>query len=254
MSEKLCLKWNDFQDNVNSAFGSLREDSDFTDVTLACGDGQQIEAHKVILAAQSPFFQGLFKRNKHPNQLVYMRGVIYENLVAIVDFLYHGEANVFQENLDSFLAIAEDLKLKGLMGENGPKDGDDMSSEVGQKTNATQPTESKHIKEEKYLTSERKINHKALAIPGSGDFAALEEQVRSMMEKSENRLPKRKDKKENAFASICKVCGKEGNGIDIKRHIEANHLKGISLPCNLCENTFRSRRQLVKHRLKQHVQ
>ena len=55
MSEKLCLKWNDFQGNVNSAFGSLREDSDFTDVTLACGDGWQIEAHKVILAAQNPF-------------------------------------------------------------------------------------------------------------------------------------------------------------------------------------------------------
>ena len=253
MSEKLCLKWNDFQDNVNSAFGSLREDKDFTDVTLACGDGQQIEAHKVILAAQSPFFQGLFKCNKRPNQLVYMRGVIYENLVAIVDFLYHGEANVFQENLDSFLAIAEDLKLKGLMAENGPKYGDDRSSEVGQKNNPLL-TESKQSKEEKYLTLERKINHKALAIPGSGDFAALEEQVRSMMEKSENRLPKRKDKKENAFASICKVCGKEGNGIDIKRHIEANHLEGISLPCNLCENTFRSRRQLVKHRLKQHVQ
>ena len=183
MSEKLCLKWNDFQDNVNSAFGSLREDKDFTDVTLACGDGQQIEAHKVILAAQSPFFQGLFKRNKHPNQLVYMRGVIYENLVAIVDFLYHGEANVYQENLDSFLAIAEDLKLKGLMGENGPKDGDDRSSEVGQKNNPLL-TESKQSKEEKYLTLERKINHKALAIPGSGDFAALEEQVRSMMEKA----------------------------------------------------------------------
>ena len=219
MSEKLCLKWNDFQDNVNSAFGSLREDSDFTDVTLACGDGQQIEAHKVILAAQSPFFDGLFKRNKRLNQLVYMRGVIYENLVAIVDFLYHGEANVFQENLDSFLAITEDLKLKGLMGENGQKEGDDKSSEVGQKNNPLL-TESKHIKEEKYLTSERKINHKALAIPGSGDFAALEEQVRSMMEKSDNRLPKRNDKKENGFASICKMCGKEGNGIDIKRHIE----------------------------------
>ena len=45
MSEKLCLKWNDYQDNVNSAFGSLREDNDFPDVTLACEDGQQIEAH-----------------------------------------------------------------------------------------------------------------------------------------------------------------------------------------------------------------
>ena len=64
MAEKLCLKWNDFQENVNAAFGSLRDDHEFADVTLACEDGQQIEAHKVILAASSPFFQDLLKRNK----------------------------------------------------------------------------------------------------------------------------------------------------------------------------------------------
>ena len=117
MYEKLCLKWNDFQENVNTAFGSLREDNEFADVTLACEDGQQIEAHKVILAASSPFFRNLLKRNKHPHPLIYMRGVKSENLLAIVDFLYTGEANVFQESLDSFLAIAEELRLKGLMGQ-----------------------------------------------------------------------------------------------------------------------------------------
>ena len=47
MSEKLCLKWNDFQENVNTAFGNLRGNSNFSDVTLACEDGQQFEAHKV---------------------------------------------------------------------------------------------------------------------------------------------------------------------------------------------------------------
>ena len=66
MSEKLCLKWNDFKENVNAAFGNLREDCEFADVTLAFADGQQIEAHKVILAASSPFFQNLLSRNKHP--------------------------------------------------------------------------------------------------------------------------------------------------------------------------------------------
>ena len=40
-----------------------------------------------------------------------------DDLLAIVDFLYCGEANVYQENLDSFLAIAEDLQLKGLTGQ-----------------------------------------------------------------------------------------------------------------------------------------
>ena len=34
--------------------------------------------------------------------------------LAILDFFYRGEANVFQENLDSFPAIVEELK--GFMG------------------------------------------------------------------------------------------------------------------------------------------
>ena len=45
-----------------------------------------------------------------------MRGVQSKDLLAIVDFLYFGETNVSQENLDSFLAIAEELQLKGLIG------------------------------------------------------------------------------------------------------------------------------------------
>ena len=116
MSEKLCLQWNDFQGFIKSAFGNLREGNEFADVTLACEDGQQVEAHKVILAASSPFFQKLLGRNKHPHPLIYMRGVKSGDLLAIVDFLYRGEANVFQVNLDSFLAIAEELQLNGLMG------------------------------------------------------------------------------------------------------------------------------------------
>ena len=107
--EKLCLKWSDFQENAISAFRTLREDREFTDVTLACEDGQQVEAHKVILASSSPFFQNLLRRNKHPHPLVYMRGINSEDLVAMIDFLYFGEANVNQENLDSFLAVAEDF-------------------------------------------------------------------------------------------------------------------------------------------------
>ena len=107
MSERFCLNWNDFQDNVKSAFGNLRDDQDFTDVTLACEDGHTIEAHKVILVASSPFLQKLLKLNKHPHPLIYMRGMKSEDLSAIIDFLYYGSANVYQENLDSFLSIAE---------------------------------------------------------------------------------------------------------------------------------------------------
>ena len=118
MSEKLCLQWNKFKDNVVSSFGSLREDKDFPDVTLACEGGKHIEAHRIILASSSPFFENLLRISKHSHPLIYMRGVRSEVLNAVLDFLYFGEVKVFQESLDSFLAIAEELKLKGLTLEN----------------------------------------------------------------------------------------------------------------------------------------
>ena len=94
MAEKLCLQWNDFKKNTIDALGRLTKDNDFSDVTLACEDGQQVEAHKVILAVSSPLFQSLLKKNKHPHPLIYMRGVKSDDLKAIIAFLYCGEANV----------------------------------------------------------------------------------------------------------------------------------------------------------------
>ena len=46
-----------------------------------------------------------------------MRGTKSQDLLAVVDFLYWGKANVFQENLDYFLAIAEDLQTERIDGE-----------------------------------------------------------------------------------------------------------------------------------------
>ena len=100
--EKLRLQWNDFKENVSSAFGDLRQDKEFADVTLACEDGQQVEAHKVILVASSPFFLNILKRIKHPHPLIYMTDVKSNNLMAMVDFMYQRGANVFQEDFDSF--------------------------------------------------------------------------------------------------------------------------------------------------------
>ena len=122
MSEKLCLQWNDFQENVKSSFAKLRGITDFIDVTLVSEDGHQIEAHKVILAASSPFFETILKKNKHSHPLIFMRGMKSIDLVALVDFLFFGEAKVLQENLNSFLDVAGDLQLKGLQCSEDQKD------------------------------------------------------------------------------------------------------------------------------------
>jgi len=112
-SEKFCLRWNDFEPNISNALRELREEKDFFDVTLACDDSQ-IEAHKVILSACSSFFRNVLRRNPHQHPLLYLRGVKYNELLSILNFMYRGEVNIAQEELNSFLSVAEDLKVKGL--------------------------------------------------------------------------------------------------------------------------------------------
>ena len=88
-----------------------------------------------------------------------------------------------------------------------------------------------------------------LAIPdhfSSGDFEEIETRVMALVERSQNKVVDG-----TSFAHLCKVCGKEGRGKNIKDHIEANHLEGINIPCNLCDKTFRSRNGLRLHK-KQH--
>ena len=113
-SEKFCLSWNDYESNLSVAFRDLREEKEFFDVTLACEEDEQIEAHKVILSSCSSFFKNILKKNKHPHPLLYLKGVKFLHLKSILDFMYQGRVNVEQVMLDSFLATAQELKVKGL--------------------------------------------------------------------------------------------------------------------------------------------
>ena len=121
-SEKFCLKWNDFERNISLSFREIREENDFFDVTLAC-DNEQIRAHKLILSACSPFFKDVLRKNPHQHPLLYLRGIKFRDIQSILQFMYHGEVNVAQEDLNSFLSISEELKVKGLtQGKDGKSD------------------------------------------------------------------------------------------------------------------------------------
>ena len=255
-TEKFSLKWNDFQDNICSTFGSLREDTDFADVTLACEDGQQVEAHKVILAASSPFFQNLLKKNKHAHPLIYMRGVKSEDLVAILDFLYHGEANIYQENLDTFLAIAEELKLNGLTGGtediHTPVPKQNIKRESKKEHNGSEQIckDKPQTQDEEFFVEKSEYVEKSVVLADPKVTVALQdldEKIFSLMSKGNANFPGAKER-----VSICNVCGKKGNCRNIKDHIEANHIDGVSHSCSSCEKTFRSRPSLRVHKSVQH--
>ena len=117
-SEKFSLKWNDFESNLSSAFTELREAKELFDVTLVC-DTNQIEAHKVVISACSPFFRRILKRSPHSHPLLYLKGVPFTDLEAVLSFMYQGEVSVGQDHLNSFLATAEELEVKGLTDSSG---------------------------------------------------------------------------------------------------------------------------------------
>ena len=256
-SEKLCLQWNDFQENLKSSFGVLRNDQDFADVTLACEDGTQIETHKVILASSSPFFMEIFKRNKHPHPMIYMRGLKAEALVAMVDFLYYGEANVNQESLDTFLGLAEELRLKGLTGSSA-----ESNHEEEFKNKSIKP--GKGVEERKPQAKTTQITAKPKEVSDSYDAKTesssaalvsveadqLDEKIKSMMTRTEKEII-HGNQKRGVWA--CNICGKEGRWQNIKTHIEANHLASkIPHPCDICGKISRSRHGLRLHKAKEH--
>jgi len=115
-SDNFCLRWNDFESNISTSFRELRDDSEFFDVTLCCDNGTDlVQAHKVILAACSPLFRKILAHQKNQqNPLLYLKGIRLKELQAVLNFMYHGEVNVAQDSLNNFLAVAEELAVKGL--------------------------------------------------------------------------------------------------------------------------------------------
>ena len=131
--DQFCLRWNDFQQCIKSTFQELREEKDFMDVTISC-DGEQVKAHKVILSACSITFRNLLKKNPSQNPVIDLLvrisvNQIFKNLLiyyfivqdvdprdmnSILDFIYLGKVNIKQENLTSFIALAEKLRVRGL--------------------------------------------------------------------------------------------------------------------------------------------
>lgn len=121
-SDNFCLRWNDFESNISTSFRELREDNEFFDVTLCCDNGVDlVQAHKVILAACSPLFRKILAHQRHQqNPLLYLKGIRLKELQAVLNFMYHGEVNVAQDSLNNFLAVAEELAVKGLTTDSQP--------------------------------------------------------------------------------------------------------------------------------------
>lgn len=114
--DAFCLKWNDFHTSVTATFADLRNEHDLTDAIIVC-EGQAMKAHKLILSACSGVFKQLFKNNCLSNSkepVIMLWDVKAEDMEMLFNFMYEGQVNVAQEHLNTFLALAERLQVRGL--------------------------------------------------------------------------------------------------------------------------------------------
>jgi hypothetical protein len=256
-SEKFCLKWNDFEANIRNSFRGLREEQDYFDVTLACDDGYQIEAHKIILSAGSPFFGEIFRKSKHPHPFIYLKGINRLDLEHVVDFLYNGEAFVAQDELNQFLETAQELQVKGLQSNQEDKSNQNQAGENSYKEFKSPKFEdvgsfqNPHHDESVIYSLEKLVDTldtKEFSLIPADDINNVEStndeldlQIVQMIEK-------------NGGLWQCKVCGKTTkHRSDIKGHAET-HIEGISQTCHICSKPSSTRHALRVHILNVHSQ
>ena len=153
--------------------------------------------------------------------------------------------------------MAEELQLKGLRGNQTEKEVEVSPKPAKQKSHPKSQNygaATEQLLANKEVSNENRIlqstaNEKALVLKDhttkNTDMESLNQQMISMMRFSENATP---HSKQYGRARICKVCGKEGSMADIMNHIEAHHIAGISIPCGLCGQLFKTRKNLRAHK------
>jgi len=256
--EKFCLQWNDFEANIRSSFQGLREEQDYCDVTLACDDNYQVEAHKIILSAGSNFFREILRKNKHKNPLIYLKGIKRLDLENVIDFLYNGEAYVAQEDLKKFIETAQDLKVKGLQSnlkDEGDQNLKDNISSVDSKSSQDDDCNPYSNPQNVELT-EVDLVGKIYNTFDANEFSVTQAEEVSLVVSTTHELDLQIEQmiEKNGMLWQCKVCGKTAKQKgDAKKHAEI-HIESVSHPCHICNKPSSTRDALKNHIRNMHSQ
>ena len=203
MEETAHLKWTNINKNLDNTFKRLKGNSDFSDVTLVCEDGQKTVVHKAMLAASSPLFHGLLNSERNDHQMIILAGVKSEYVSSVVDFIYCGQAMVQKANVDSFIAIANDLKLEAIFGKTKSNFDDEeiytISVPVEENTKVMQSSPGPMTKILKCVPETAQETNDSTKIVDTSNFSELEKESENKKEnkrRKENNNTKRKSEGE----------------------------------------------------------
>ena len=220
--EKLSLSWPPWHthaDHLKEMLRNMKTDDTFTDVTLVCDDGRKIRAHKVVLGASSPVMKKML--TNADTSIIDLEGMAFEEINSILQFIYLGEATLFQERMQEFLDAAQKLKVKELYRE--PKMEFDMNNALSNEYDM------KNYDDSKMLVPKYACNFCNEIFTNRSE---LTPHITSM---------------HGGIKYACNQCGHQATRQkNLTRHIQRVH-EGVKFACNHCDQQFTQQGHLTTH-------
>ena len=269
--DKYSIQWQDYKNSASSSFGLIREEKHLSDVTLVTSDEALVDAHKVVLSATSKFFKNLFKKLRDQKPVIYLGTVTEKNLNYLMEYIYTGETQVIQQELDEFLKIAQNFQINGLHKDLEKTDKMQKKSETPPKFNPSvknsfslKPrikTEVK-LKEEnlekqvdtttlfgEILLEDGDSEEKRKVTPLEEVNMLIEPKMTKIKVSSEEEVDRIVIESSEKVGGLyhCKHCVyKSKFRHNTAKHIET-HLEGLTYTCSICDKQYTSRNSLYQH-------
>ena len=114
IKKKYEFTWHSHTNHLRKMMENMLQSSEWSDVTLICEDKNQMKAHKNILSSASDFFRDMFQLDQNPTTIIYLKGIKSTEMESILQYMYLGEAIVYEETINSLLSVAKSLDIRDL--------------------------------------------------------------------------------------------------------------------------------------------
>ena len=188
-----------------------------------------------------------FPESKHQNlpKVLFRHCSIGNHIMLlnlVMDYIYQGEVQIYQDDLDHFLDVAQKLNVEGLIGGSQPPEDDALFKDEHMENTIEEFQETVENVKLKILP---KPQHEKIDVyPNTlvNQLSSIDDVKAAVDELLEH----------DGELWMCKTCGKSSsNKSNMNKHVEI-HIEGLSFGCQLCGQTFRSRDILNNHKKRFH--
>jgi len=267
VQEKYNLNWHTYSDHLRDMLNNMRKSDNLTDVTLVCDDQKQFKAHKIVLSACSTVFKNIIDCLPQNSSVIYLRGIQNQEMESILEFMYLGVATFYQERMNEFLNVANNLEIKEISKDVEFNDDEELNSEEdmtelrhhqfdnineaadnlvnNQHTNGNFPCNQCNNQ----FTSRTGLKLHTKSIHEGVEFSCTQ---CDQQFKQQGNLTRHIQAKHEGVKHTCSQCDFQatiqGN---LTRHIQSEH-EGVKYACDHCNKQFTLQSNLVTHIKRKH--